>query len=217
MENKNAERVFGQPDQHTYYNAVQLSLPVNTLISLEKDDPVFAFLEAIESIDFSRYVRPVTSNNTRSHDRGMLVKVLLFGYMNGVESVNELSRLCCTDLRYLYLSSEERPSAMAFSRVCNQLMTSIDSLFFDLSGEITALLDINTSTQFVDGTKIEANAQKNTFVYRKRIVNARDRLSLMITESIKSLDHACYNCQIAVADGIIVNSEVYQTPSDAVT
>ena len=37
MENKNAERVLGQPDQHTYYNAVQLSLPVNTLISLEKD------------------------------------------------------------------------------------------------------------------------------------------------------------------------------------
>ena len=36
MENKNAERVLGQPDQHTYYNAVQLSLPVNTLISLEK-------------------------------------------------------------------------------------------------------------------------------------------------------------------------------------
>ena len=133
MENKNAERVFGQPDQHTYYNAVQLSLPVNTLISLEKDDPVFAFLEAVESIDFSRYVRPVTSNNTRSHDRGMLVKVLLFGYMNGVESVNELSRLCRTDLRYLYLSSEERPSAVAFFRVCDQLTTSIDSLFFDLS------------------------------------------------------------------------------------
>lgn len=317
MENKNAERVLDQPDQHTYYNAVQLSLPVNTLISLEKDDPVFAFLEAVESVDFSRYVRPITSNNTRSHDRGMLVKVLLFGYMNGVESVNELSRLCRTDLRYLYLSNEERPSAMAFSRVCDQLTTSIDSLFFDLSGEITALLDIDTSTQFVDGTKIEANAQKNTFVYRKRIVNARDRLSLRITESINSLDHAygycypvkdiycaqeigyivqylmevmtgnnielhygkghrrsrfqeyydsflkyalkldeyeywlsemgernscsktdhdatfmatkwdyynqsgvtrpCYNCQIAVADGIIVNSEVYQTPSDAVT
>jgi len=36
MENKNAERVLGQPDQYTYYNAVQLSLSVNTLISLEK-------------------------------------------------------------------------------------------------------------------------------------------------------------------------------------
>ena len=108
-------------------------MPVNTLISLEKDDPVFAFLEAVESIDFSRYVRPITSNNTRSHDHGMLVKGLLFGYMNGVESVNELSRLCRTDLCYLYLSSEERPSAMAFSRVWDQLTTSIDSLFFDLS------------------------------------------------------------------------------------
>ena len=100
-------------------------MPVNTLISLEKDDPVFAFLEAVESIDFSRYVRPVTSNNTRSHDRGMLVKVLLFGYMNGVESVNELSRLCRTDLRYLYLSSEERPSAVAFFRVCDKSRSNL--------------------------------------------------------------------------------------------
>lgn len=52
MENKNAERVLGQPDQHTYYNAVQLSLPVNTLISLEKDDPVFAFLKAVVNVNY---------------------------------------------------------------------------------------------------------------------------------------------------------------------
>lgn len=317
MENKNAERVFAQPDQHTYYNAVQLSLPINTLICLKKDDPVFSFLEAVESIDFSRYVRPIRSNNTKSHDRGMLVKVLLFGFMNGVDSVNELSRLCSTDLRYLYLSNEERPSAMAFSRVCSQLTKSIDQLFFDLSGKITELLDIHPSIQFIDGTKIEANAQKNTFVYKKRIIHARQRLFERISEYITSVNTAygyyypvkesycaqeigyivqylmevmvrndiklqygkgsrkskmqeyydiflkyalkldeyeywlnemgdrnscsktdhdatfmatkwdyynqsgvtrpCYNCQIAVADGIIVNSEVYQTPGDSVT
>ncbi|MBQ6489045.1 MAG: hypothetical protein IJI75_07415, partial [Solobacterium sp.] len=61
---KKANQVLDLPDQRTNYNAVQLSLPINTLFILEKDDEVFSFLEAVEGVNFSKYVRPVRSNNT---------------------------------------------------------------------------------------------------------------------------------------------------------
>ena len=83
---KNANQVLALPDQRTYYNAVQLSLPVNTSIVLDQEDEVFSFLEAVEGVNFSQYVKPIRSNNTKSHDRGMLIKTMLFGYMNGVQS-----------------------------------------------------------------------------------------------------------------------------------
>ena len=67
---KKANQVLALPDQRTYYNAVQLSLPVNTSIVLDQEDEVFSFLEAVEGVNFSRYVRPIRSNNTKSHDRG---------------------------------------------------------------------------------------------------------------------------------------------------
>ena len=314
---KKANQVLDLPDQRTYYNAVQLSLPINTLFILEKDDEVFSFLEAVEGVNFSKYVRPVRSNNTRSHDRGMMLKAMLFGYMNGVDSLSELEKLCRTDVRYLYLTKEEKPSKMAFSRLSNDLTENIDDIFFEISGRIAEKMGCSTNIQYIDGTKIEANANKNTFVYKKRKENAKERLSYRITEDICVLnqtygynyrygqrycanemwniclylmevivrenieiiygkghhknefqawydtflqyaqkldeyeywleiigdrnscsktDHdatmmatkwdyynqsgvtrACYNCQIAVSDGIIVNSDVFQTPGDTLT
>ena len=67
---KKANQVLALPDQRSHYNAVQLSLPVNTSIVLDQEDEVFSFLEAVEGVNFSQYVKPIRSNNTKSHDRG---------------------------------------------------------------------------------------------------------------------------------------------------
>ena len=42
-----------------------------------------------------------------------------------------------------------------------QLVTTIDEVYFDITREIVESLEINTDIQFIDGTKIEANAHKN--------------------------------------------------------
>ena len=187
---KNANQVLALPDQRTYYNAVQLSLPVNTLLALDQEDEVFSFLEAVKGVDFSQYVKPIRSNNTNSHDRGMLIKTMLFGYMNGINTLSTLASLCRTDLRYLFLSNEEKPSVMAFSRMCQDLTVPIDELFFKVSGIIAEKMNCDTNIQYIDGTKIEANANKNSFVYKKRIVNAMDRLFFRITDDIIRLNQA---------------------------
>lgn len=314
---KNANQVIAQPDQPSYYNAVQLVLPIDVEYSLDKDDALFSFVKATERINFSKYVDTVCSNNTRSHSRSALLKTMLFAFMNGEFSLSKISSLCKTDLRYMYLSEHGKPSKMAFSRMCESLSVSIDNLFFTLSQTIAKEMGCDLNTQYIDGTKIEANANKNSFVYKKRIVNARDRLYYRITESVWQLnstygysypmkatycaydmwnisqylmevivredidivygigkrkskfqsyydiflgyalkleeyeewleimnernscskvDHdatfmntkfdyynntgltrACYNCQIAVSNGIIVNSELYQLPNDQLT
>lgn len=187
---KNANQVLALPDQRTYYKSVQLSLPINTTLRLDHDDEVFSFLEAVEGVDFSQYVQPIRSNNTNSHDRGMLIKVMLFGYMNGIHSLSTLASLCKTDLRYLFLSNEEKPSTMAFSRMSRELTISIEDLFFKLSADIADKMDCDTNVHYIDGTKIEANANKNTFVYKKRIINAMGRLFYRITEDIWQLNQA---------------------------
>ena len=142
---KNANQVLALPDQRTYYNAVQLSMPINTILALDQEDEVFSFLEAVEGVNFSQYVKPIRSNNTKSHDRGMLIKTMLFGYMNGVQSLSEMASLCRTDLRYLYLSNEEKPSTMAFSRMARDLTEKIDDIFFAVSGKVAGKMNCDTN------------------------------------------------------------------------
>lgn len=306
------------PNSVIYYNALQLVLPLDLSISIDKNDPMFSFLEAMEGVNLSQYVSCIRSNNTHSHDRGMLLNVLLFAYSEGKRSLSEIEHLCKTDIRYLYLSNEERPSKMAFQRLIASLNNTIDDIFFDISKHIAYdLMLCDENVQYIDGTKIEANAHKNSFVYKTRIINAENRLYPRITESIcilnqtygfdfkiksiydsfdmgyitqylmeqmvylnveikygtgkrkseiqrfydeflqyfvklldyeywldimktrnscSKIDHdatfmatkwdyynqsgvtrPCYNCQIAVTGGIIVNSQVYQTPGDTNT
>ena len=58
---KKANQVLDLPDQRTYYNAVQLSMPINTILALDQEDEVFSFLEAVKGVDFSKYVNRILS------------------------------------------------------------------------------------------------------------------------------------------------------------
>ncbi len=49
---------------------------------------------------------------------------------------------------------------------------------------ISVLMNVDKSIQYIDGTKIEANANKYSFVYRTRVINARMKLFSKITHAI---------------------------------
>ena len=185
------------PNYVTNYNVIQLSLPMDLSTKIDNSDPVVSFVEAIKEVNLSKYVKPIRSHNTNSHDRGMLLRVILFAFQEGQRSLKEISDLCKTDIRYMWLSNEERPSHMAFQRCMEQLIDTIDDVYFDITREMVGNLNINTDIQFIDGTKIEANAHKNSFVYKKRILNARDSLYNKITECIYSINNEYgYNYRI---------------------
>ncbi|MGN1343874.1 MAG: transposase, partial [Traorella sp.] len=152
---------------------VQLSLPMDLSIIIDESDPVVSFVEAMKEVNLSKYVKPITSNNTHSHDRGMLLKVVLFAYQENKRSLDDMVHLCRTDIRYIWLSNEERPSKMSFQRLLSSLNDMIDNIFFDINKQMIGNISVNTDIQFIDGTKIEANANKNSFVYKKRILNSK--------------------------------------------
>lgn len=180
---------FTQQNYKTYSDGVQLCLPLDLSISIDKDDPMWSFLDAVEGVNFSKYVKSIRSNNTHSHDRSMLLKTFLFAFMEGHHSLSEIAHLCKVDTRYLYLSNQEKPSIMAFQRMTQDLTESIDDIFFDITHHISQdLMLCDTDIQYIDGTKIEANAHKNSFVYKRRIVNAEERLFPRISESIIQLN-----------------------------
>ena len=77
---------------------------------------------------------------------------------------------------------------MAFSRLMKDLPENIDDIYFDIYKKLIRKTGTDPNIQFVDGTKIEANAHKNSFVYRKRIENAIDKLYSDISKEIMSLN-----------------------------
>lgn len=177
-----------QPNYINNYNAIQLSLPMEIGTIIDSDDEVISFCQAMEGVDYSKYIKNdfnVIRRGRTGYDKRMLLNVILFAYMINKRNYRDLCDLCRHDIRFMYLSNDERPSHMTFQRFEeNYLKYSIDDIFFDLSLNIGKLMDIDKNIQYVDGTKFEANANKYSFVYKTRILNARMKLFNKITESI---------------------------------
>lgn len=181
---------FTQSNYSKYYNAFQLSLPLDLGIKINPDDEVVSFLKAIEGVNWNKYLNKKGRRGRKGYNNVMLLKVVLFARMIGQSDLRMLESLCKHDIRFMYITQEETPSFMSFQRLLKDyLINDIDDIFFNLCENIGNLMHINRSVQYIDGTKFEANANKYTFVYKTRIVNARRKMFSKITESIIALNN----------------------------
>lgn len=180
---------YMQSNYNDYYNAYQLSLPLDLSIKIDKNDEVVSFLKALEGVSWNKYLKRSERRGRKGYDNVMLLKAILFARMIGECNLRTLESLCKHDIRFMYIMQEETPSFMAFERLMqNYLINDIDDIFFDITDKIAHLMNINRDIQYIDGTKIEADANKYSFVYKTRIINARMKLFHKITEAIVSLN-----------------------------
>lgn len=147
-------------------NLEQLQLPLNLGIMIDKNDALWTFLEIIREVNLGKYLKHHKGN--QGYDSFMMFKVVLFAYMNQVYSLRDMEERCRTDIRFIYLSNEEKPSFMAFQRfIANTIKGSLSDVFAEINAVIAEKDNVNTRILYLDGTKIEANANKFTFVWKK--------------------------------------------------
>ena len=148
--------------------------------SFEKDVPhddiCRTVLEVAREVNINKYV-DFSHRNTHGYDSFMMfVLVLLAKAEYGYASTRRLERLCKTDIRYMFIAKNQCPSHMAFQRFINDdLKMSIDDIFYEINRYIVKKMNINTDVLCIDGTKYEANANKNTFVWRANTIRNRTK------------------------------------------
>ena len=167
------------------YNAIQLSLPLDLGIKINPVDEVVSFLKALKGVNLKKYLKRDERRGRKGYDNVLLLKAVLLARMVSDCDVRNLESLCKHDIRFMYIMQEATPSHMTFERLMkNYLIDDIDHIFFDIVNNICNLMNVDKSIQYIDGTKIEANANKYSFVYKARILNARMKLFSKITDSI---------------------------------
>ena len=74
------------------------------------DDPVTSFLEVMKGINTNRYFNRLPHRGNQGYDPHMILRVVLFAFMNKVPSLKELEALCKYDIEYMYLANNETSS-----------------------------------------------------------------------------------------------------------
>ena len=189
------------------YTARQLKLPLEIEKLIDISDPVYTFCEVKDHIDLSVYFVEEKGYKTGRPrcDAEKLLKVILFAFMeHGFCSLREIEKLCRTDIRYMYLLDEMKaPSFATFGNfIRNELTDTIEQIFADVNAYIFEKDHVDLDHTYIDGTKIEANANKYTCVWKKSCIKNRDKMFVKISElidgsliSIYDVDYYIFTCE----------------------
>lgn len=164
----------------------QLFLPINTEIFIPEDDSVRLLDEILDQLDYyqlnSSYSRlgrnPSVAPKT-------LFKVLVYAYMNNIYSTRMIEKACKRDINFIWLlAGEKAPDHNNIARFrTGRLAPFVEDLFSQLVTILADRGEISYKNLFVDGTKLEANANKYSFVWRKTTEKNEDKLQ----ENLKTL------------------------------
>ena len=148
----------------------QLVIPLNLEKIVEVSASVRTLDEICESLDYTKlyatYQRRCPKNKA---DPVSLFKVLVYGYMTGNYSSRDIEEACKTNINFMWLLNEsEAPSRCTIDRFRRgRLREAAEDLFSQLVLKLKDMGEIECKNLFVDGTKIEANANRYSFVWRK--------------------------------------------------
>ena len=166
-------------------NRNQVVLPINLEIKLPKDDFVYKVAEICDELDytelFKTYVRTWRKVNPIT-----IFEIIVFAYMEHIYSGREIEKACLTDIRFMWLlDGEPAPSHATISRFQDERLSGvIEELFYQFVEKLYELGEIKYKNLFVDGTKIEAYANKYTFVWKSAVEKNLAKLKAKIEKAL---------------------------------
>ncbi len=148
----------------------QVVLPLELGIKIPEGDFVFKVAEICESLDytelFNTYLRSWRKVNPIT-----IFELIVYGYMKHLYSGRAIAEACKTDIRFMWLlNGEAAPSHATISRFEDEKLSEvIEGLFYQFVTKLHEMGEIKYKNLFVDGTKIEAYANKYTFVWKSAV------------------------------------------------
>lgn len=162
------------------YTARQLKLPLEIEKLIDISDPVYSFCEVMDHIDLSKYFVEKGCKTGRPRcDAQKLLKVILFAFMeHGFTSLREIEKMCKTDIRFMYLLDDMKaPSFATFGNfIRDELTESIEQIFIEINTYIFDVDKVDLNHTYIDGTKIEANANRYSWVWKKSCTKNKEKV-----------------------------------------
>uniref|UniRef100_UPI00186B54AA transposase n=2 Tax=Streptococcus pneumoniae TaxID=1313 RepID=UPI00186B54AA len=130
-----------------------------------------------------------------SYHPKMLVSALLFAYSQGIFSGRKIEKMMIKNLAMQYLTGQLVVSYRTINRfrVAEGMEELIRNLFIDFNLRLKMEEFVTLDCLFIDGTKIEANANKYSFVWKKTTekfsAKLQEQIQVYFQEEITPLIH----------------------------
>lgn len=178
---------ISQKDYTQIQCGYQLKLPLNIDCIIPENDSVRLLSQFVEEMDLTDLYSTYERIPENSSPRRML-KIILYSYMNHDYSARSIEQNCKRDINFMFLlEGHAVPDHATFARFRTlHFAPCAKRILAETTNYLYKLGEISGDSIFIDGTKIEANANKYTFVWKKatskNLVKLLDKLADFVAE-----------------------------------
>jgi len=157
---------------------------------ISQDHVVRLVSQVVDNLDISSIIKTYKGGGTSSYHPRMLLKVLFYGYLNNIFSARKIEKALYENIHFMWLSGKQFPDFRTINnfrskKLKNQIQQIFSSIVMMLA-EVGAV-DIH-AVSFTDGTKIEANANRYTFVWRGSVNHHKKNLEEKIKKILQEIN-----------------------------
>jgi transposase len=145
--------------------------------------PVRVVNEIIDRIDISELERTYKGGGTSSYHPRMLLKVVLYAYLRNMFSSRKMEEALKENVHFMWLAGGAKPDHNTINDFRGKrLKGELKNIFNQVVVLLTEQGVISLKEVILDGTKIEANANRYTFVWGRAIKTSRERIERQLKE-----------------------------------
>lgn len=160
-----------------------LLFPPNLSELIDEKHPVKIVSSIIDGLDIKSLIKTYKPGGTSCYHPKMLLKVLIYGYLSNIYSSRKMEQALKENIHFMWLSAMSRPDHNTLNRFRSERLKGEVKAIFT---QIVLLLEkeglVSLETTFVDGTKIEANANRYTFVWGRAVKKHKERIAEQLEE-----------------------------------
>ena len=172
-----------QPTFRPYNQDQLLVLPPSLDDLISTDHTVRIVNDVINRINIEPLLKAYHIKGGSNYHPLMLLKVLVYGYVTNIYSSRKLAEACRERIPFMWLSAMNKPDHNTINRFRGvRLKHALRSVFEDVVQLLAQEGLLSIDQVYTDGTKIEANANKYTFVWRKSIQTNKEKIKKQLEE-----------------------------------
>jgi len=145
--------------------------------------------EAVEKIDLGSLLAQYPGGGRSSYHPKMLLKVLVYAYAEKIYSSRRIAEVLRENIHFMWISGGNEPDFRTINGFRGSRMKGvIGEVFGAVLKHLVAEGHVKLEHYFLDGTKIEADANKHKVVWAKKRETYHQRVQAQIKDLLKHIE-----------------------------
>jgi transposase len=160
-----------------------LLLPPSLEEMIDPNHPVRVVNQVIDNLDIDLLIKKYQGGGCSSYHPRLMLKILVYGYLTNLYSSRKIEQAVTQNIHFMWLSGMSYPDHNTINRFRSDRLKGVLREVF--SQVVLLLVEkgiITLKEAYLDGTKIEANANRYSFVWGRSITKSKDRIKKQLTE-----------------------------------